>query len=67
MVRVFSGRGTLWLADDSEVGSLDDAAINASAGDVFLIPPAAWYGFRNDGSQTLTYSEQQIEPSVAFV
>ena len=67
IVRVFSGRGTLWLADDSELGSLDDAAISASAGDVFLIPPTASYGFRNDGPEALTYSEQQIDPTVAFV
>jgi hypothetical protein len=67
IVRVFSGQGTLWLADDSELGRLDDAAIGASAGDVFLIPPTASYGFRNDGSQPLTYSEQQIDPKVAFV
>ncbi len=46
---------------------LDDAAISATAGDVFLIPPTAWYGFRNDGPHTLTYSEQQIDPKVAFV
>jgi mannose-6-phosphate isomerase-like protein (cupin superfamily) len=67
VIRVFSGRGTLWLADDSELGRLDDAAIAASAGDVFLIPPTASYGFRNDGPQPLTYSEQQIDPKVAFV
>lgn len=67
ILRVFSGQGTLWLADDSELGRLDDAAMRASAGDVFLIPPTASYGFRNDGSQPLTYSEQQIDPKVAFV
>jgi mannose-6-phosphate isomerase-like protein (cupin superfamily) len=67
VVRVFSGQGTLWLADDSELGRLDDASIPTSAGDVFLIPPAASYGFRNDGAQQLTYSEQQIDPKVAFV
>jgi hypothetical protein len=67
IVRVFSGRGTLWLADDSELGRLDDAAIRTGAGDVFLIPPTASYGFRNDDSQPLTYSEQQIDPKVAFV
>jgi mannose-6-phosphate isomerase-like protein (cupin superfamily) len=67
IVRVFSGHGTLWLADDSELGRLDDAAIRAGAGDVFLIPPTASYGFRNDGPQPLTYSEQQIDPTVAFV
>ena len=37
IVRVFSGQGTLWLADDSELGRLDNAAICASAGDVFRI------------------------------
>jgi hypothetical protein len=67
IVRVFAGQGTLWLADDSELGRLDDAAMRAGAGDVFLIPPTASYGFRNDGSQPLTYSEQQIDPKVAFV
>jgi mannose-6-phosphate isomerase-like protein (cupin superfamily) len=67
IVRIFSGQGTLWLADDSELGRLDDAAIRAGAGDVFLIPPTASYGFRNDGLQPLTYSEQQIDPTVAFV
>src|SRR5260370_1722710 len=67
VIRVFSGRGTLWLADDSELGRLDDAAIAASAGDVFLIPPTASYAFRNDGPQPLTYSEHQIYPKVAFV
>jgi mannose-6-phosphate isomerase-like protein (cupin superfamily) len=67
IVRIFSGRATLWLADDSELGRLDDAAIDAGAGDVFLIPPAAWYGFRNDGPQPLTYSEHRIDPKVALV
>jgi mannose-6-phosphate isomerase-like protein (cupin superfamily) len=67
IIRVFSGHGTLWLADDSELGRLDDAAMNAGAGDVFLIPPGAWYGFRNDGPQPLTCSEHRIDPKVAFV
>jgi mannose-6-phosphate isomerase-like protein (cupin superfamily) len=41
--------------------------MNAGAGDVFLIPPGAWYGFRNDGPPPLTCSEHQIDPKVAFV
>lgn len=67
IVRVFAGKGTLWLGDESELGTLERTAIPVAAGDVFLIPPGAWYGFRNDAPQMLTYSEQRIPPEVAFV
>jgi mannose-6-phosphate isomerase-like protein (cupin superfamily) len=67
VIRVFSGRGTLWVLDDSEVGNREQGAIPAAAGDVFLLAPGTWYGVRNDTDEPLRYSEQQIPPDVAFV
>jgi mannose-6-phosphate isomerase-like protein (cupin superfamily) len=67
IIRVFSGSGTLWVLDDSEVGNPEQGAIVTSAGDVFLLAPGTWFGFKNEARETLRYSEQQIPPEVAFV
>jgi hypothetical protein len=67
IVRIFSGQGTLWLLDDSELGSPEQGAIPVATGDVFLLAPNSWYGFKNDGLERLQFSEQQIPPEVAFV
>jgi mannose-6-phosphate isomerase-like protein (cupin superfamily) len=67
IVRIFSGQGILWLLDDSELRNRERGAIPVTAGDVFMLPPGAWYGFENQGLDKLTYSEQRISPEVAFV
>ena len=67
IIRVFSGSGTLWVLDDSELWNPEQGAISAASGDVFLLPPGAWFGFKNEARETLRYSEQQIPPEVAFV
>jgi mannose-6-phosphate isomerase-like protein (cupin superfamily) len=67
IVRIFSGQGTLWLLDDSELGSPEKGAIPVVKGDVFLLPPNSWYGFKNEGLERLQFSEQRIPPEVAFV
>ena len=67
IIRVFSGHGTLWILDDSELGNPEKGAISAASGDVFLLPPGSWFGFKNEARETLQYSEQQIPPEVAFV
>ena len=67
VIRVFSGSGTLWVLDDSELSNPEQGAISAASGDVFLLPPGAWFGFKNEARETLRYSEQQIPPEVAFV
>jgi len=67
VIRVFSGSGTLWVLDDSELSDREQGAIPAASGDVFLLAPGAWFGFKNEARETLRYSEQQIPPEVAFV
>jgi mannose-6-phosphate isomerase-like protein (cupin superfamily) len=67
IVRIFSGQGTLWLLDESERGNPEQGAIPVAAGDVFLLPPDSWYGFKNEGIEPLRFSEQRIPPEVAFV
>jgi mannose-6-phosphate isomerase-like protein (cupin superfamily) len=67
IVRIFSGRGTLWLLDDSELRNPEQGAIPVANGDVFLLPPNSWYGFKNEGQEPLRFSEQRIPPEVAFV
>lgn len=67
VIRVFSGSGTLWILDDSELRSPERGAIAAKSGDVFLLPPGTWFGFNNEARESLRYSEQQIPPEVAFV
>jgi mannose-6-phosphate isomerase-like protein (cupin superfamily) len=67
IIRVFSGSGTLWVLDDSELRKPEQGEIAAAPGDVFLLPPGAWFGFKNEARETLRYSQQQIPPEVAFV
>ncbi len=67
VIRVFSGSGTLWVLDDSELSNPEQGAISAASGDVFLLAPGTWFGFKNESRETLQYSEQQIPPEVAFV
>ena len=67
VIRVFSGSGTLWVLDDSELRNPEQGAIAAVSGDVFLLSPGTWFGFKNEGREALRYSEQQIPPDVAFV
>lgn len=67
VIRIFSGSGTLWVLDDSELGNPEQGAIAAAPGDVFLLAPGTWFGFKNSDRETLRYSEQRIPPEVAFV
>jgi mannose-6-phosphate isomerase-like protein (cupin superfamily) len=53
--------------DESERGNPEQGAIPVAAGDVFLLPPDSWYGFKNEGIEPLRFSEQRIPPEVAFV
>ncbi len=67
VIKVFSGSGTLWVLDESEVRNPEQGAIATAPGDVFLLAPGTWFGFHNESGETLRYSEQQIPPEVAFV
>ncbi len=65
-LRIFSGSGSMLVADPSE---LDKAAprLQFEPGDLFLIPPGIYYSLRNESGDCLLYSEHVIAPDVAFI
>lgn len=66
-VRIFRGAGTIFIADDSELNHRNQVSSQFEAGDLFLIPPGIYYGFRNESSEPLEYSEHRILPEVALI
>jgi mannose-6-phosphate isomerase-like protein (cupin superfamily) len=66
-IHIASGSGRLVLGTQDEVRRASPPALAACAGDLFLIPSGAHYGFVNDGAAPLVVAEHRIEPAVAFV
>ena len=59
LLRISSGNASLTISDT--------APLEASTGDLLLIPPGMPYVITNQSDDYLTYSEHCISPSVAFV
>jgi mannose-6-phosphate isomerase-like protein (cupin superfamily) len=66
-IHIASGSGQLILGDADEVRRQTPPALAARAGDLFLVPPGAHYGFVNDGAAPLVVAEHRIDPRIAFV
>jgi len=66
LLRFFSGRGTVVIADSTEVGR-SMPAIQFDSADLILIPPGIQYAVRNESVGFVEYSEHSIAPDVAFI
>lgn len=66
-VHVASGSGQLLLGTADEMRHAAPPAIEARAGDLFLIAPHAHYAFLNGGGTPMVVAEHRIAPDVAFV
>jgi mannose-6-phosphate isomerase-like protein (cupin superfamily) len=66
LLRISSGEGGLVICDSSETWS-SIPPVEVSTGDLVLIPPGVPYAITNEADGYLTYSEQCISPTVAFV
>lgn len=65
LLRMNGGRGTIVLADSTEMNSLP--SLQFDRGDLFLVPPGIQYAVRNEDSAYVNYSEHCIAPEVAFI
>ena len=66
LLRFFSGRGTVVIADATEVGR-STPGIQFDSADLILIPPGIEYAVRNESDDYVEYSEHSIAPDVAFI
>jgi mannose-6-phosphate isomerase-like protein (cupin superfamily) len=66
-IHIASGSGQLILGAADEVRRQAPPTLAARAGDLFLVPPGAHYGFVNDGAASLVVAEHRIDPRIAFV
>jgi mannose-6-phosphate isomerase-like protein (cupin superfamily) len=66
LLRISRGRGSVVIADASELGD-SKTRLAFNKGDLFLIPPGIHYSTRNEGSGYVEYSEHRIAPGVAFI
>jgi len=66
ILRFFSGRGSVLIADDSELND-PKARVEFDRGDLILIPPGIHYAVRNEGDDPASYCEHCIAPGVAFL
>jgi hypothetical protein len=66
-LHVATGSGRLILGTQEELRRASPPALNAKAGDLFLIAPDAHYAIVNDTHQPLVVARHEIPPDVAFV
>ena len=66
ILRFFSGRGTVLMADASELKD-PKARVEFGRADLILIPPGINYSVRNESEDLAAFCEHCIAPSVAFV
>lgn len=66
LLRISSGDGGLAMCDSSENPS-SIPRVEVRTGDLVLIPPGVQYAISSEAGGYLTYSEQCISPTVAFV
>jgi uncharacterized RmlC-like cupin family protein len=66
-LHVATGSGRLVLGTQDELRSASPPALNAKAGDLFLVAPGAHYAIVNDTRQPLVVARHEISPDVAFV
>jgi mannose-6-phosphate isomerase-like protein (cupin superfamily) len=67
LLRVFSGAGSVALADSTELGRLDEMEVPFASGETLLVPPGIYYRISNGTDEPLEISEHRIRPEVAFV
>jgi mannose-6-phosphate isomerase-like protein (cupin superfamily) len=66
-LHVASGSGRLLLGTAEELRRASPPALEARAGDLFLVAPGAHYALVNDDTQPLVVARHEIPPDVAFV
>jgi mannose-6-phosphate isomerase-like protein (cupin superfamily) len=66
LLRFFSGRGTVVIADAAEVGR-STPGIQFDSADLIFIPPGIQYAVRSESDVYVEYSEHRIAPDVAFI
>jgi mannose-6-phosphate isomerase-like protein (cupin superfamily) len=66
-LHVATGSGRLLLGTQEELRRASPPALNAKAGDLFLVAPGAHYAIVNDTRQPLVVARHEIPPDVAFV
>jgi len=66
-LHVATGSGQLILGTQEELRRASPPALNAKAGDLFLIAPDAHYVIVNDTHQPLVVARHEIPPDVAFI
>jgi len=66
-LHVATGSGQLLLGTAEELRRPSPPALDAKAGDLFLVAPGAHYAVANDGGRPLVVARHEIPPDVAFV
>jgi len=66
-LHVASGSGRLLLGSAEELRRASPPALQAKAGDLFLVAPGAHYAIVNDNTPPLVVARHEIPPDVAFV
>ena len=66
-LHVACGSGRLLLGTAEELRRASPPALQAKAGDLFLVAPGACYALVNDDRQPLVVARHEIPPDVAFV
>ena len=66
-LHVATGSGRLLLGTAEELRRPSPPALDATAGDLFLIAPGAHYAIANDSARPLVVARHEIPPDVAFV
>jgi mannose-6-phosphate isomerase-like protein (cupin superfamily) len=66
-LHIATGSGRLLLGTREELHRASPPALDAKAGDLFLIAPGAHYAIVNDTRQPLVVARHEIPPDVAFV
>jgi mannose-6-phosphate isomerase-like protein (cupin superfamily) len=66
-LHVVEGSGQLLLGDAREIRQMSPKALNATAGDLFLVAPGAHYALANEGTAPLVVAEHRIPAGTAFI
>jgi mannose-6-phosphate isomerase-like protein (cupin superfamily) len=66
VLRFFAGRGSVMMADASELKD-PSARVEFGRGDLILIPPGVHYAVRNESDGVVSYCEHCIAPDIAFI